>query len=70
MFELESPLELKQDENLHFELHQQFKTDAHRLGRFRISVTDDTSEAALGLSEFLSHLARTPKAMRTKKTMR
>jgi WD40 repeat protein len=66
VFELESPLELKEGEVLHFEMHQQYKTDAHRIGRFRISVTDDTSEAALGLSEFLSHLANTPKAMRTK----
>ncbi len=66
VFELESPLELKDGEVLHWELHQQSRLDGHRIGRFRLSVTDDTTEAALGLSEQLAYLAELPRAKRSK----
>ena len=37
-----------------------------RLGRFRLSVSDEPVEATLGLSESLATLANTPKAQRSK----
>ncbi len=66
VFELESPLELKADETLHWQIHQQHRGELLRLGCFRISVTDESVEASLGLSESLSILANTPAAQRSK----
>ncbi|MDZ4850408.1 MAG: DUF1549 domain-containing protein [Pirellulaceae bacterium] len=66
VFELEAPLELKTDEILHWEIHQQHKGDKLRLGRFRLAVSDTPVEASLGLSESLNLLANTPAAQRSK----
>jgi WD40 repeat protein len=65
VFELESPLELKEGEWLHWELHQQSRNEMHRLGHFRLSVTDDSAEASLGLSENLALLASIPSKQRS-----
>ncbi|EKK01269.1 protein containing planctomycete cytochrome C domain protein [Rhodopirellula baltica SH28] len=59
-FQFAKPIESKGKTRLRFELAQNHNAKDHQLGRFRISVTTDSGEIPLGLSETFAAAERTP----------
>jgi WD40 repeat protein len=58
------PIDHEGGVELTFEIHQQHNAEAHRVGRFRISVTTDEGEVHLGLSEELAASQAIPEGER------
>ncbi len=59
-FQFAKPIDSEGKTRLRFELAQNHNAKDHQLGRFRISVTTDSGEIPLGLSETFAAAERTP----------
>jgi WD40 repeat protein len=64
VFALAEPLKLQPGEVLQWKLHQFHDAAEHRIGRFRLSVSNHAGELTLGLSESLAAIANVPKEAR------
>ncbi|MFK7734925.1 MAG: DUF1549 domain-containing protein [Pirellulaceae bacterium] len=58
VFEFKQPIEFSGNTQLEFRIHQNHNAEKHRLAHFRLSVTTDTEELPLGLTESFAALSR------------
>ncbi len=69
-YQLKEPITIDGGMQLTFTIHQNHNAADHRLAHFRISVTTDEGEIALGLPEELACLVALPKQQRSADSLR
>ncbi|TWT54196.1 translocation protein TolB [Rubripirellula amarantea] len=64
-FKFEKPIVNRDDDVIHLALHQFHNANEHRLGRFRISVTNAGGDIPLGYSESVASALSIPRSQRS-----
>ncbi len=65
VFRLKEPLKVAAGTTLQIKIHQFHNAEQHRLGRFRLGITNQSGEVPLGLSEEFSAIASVKDEQRT-----